>query len=268
MARHRSDGAGELRHLRHHGDRHRRRAVPVAPPQYAIWIPPGVSTAARTRAKSTTPASTSRRRPAPAGLLHAGDQPRHARRAGRFRAARHHLSGYAGRPAHGAGGDRPDAPGARLRQLSAVHHRAAAGRSWRRCSASPATSAARRAGPPPPASPSARCCATASSIWACRSTTGASGCAWSARWACWTRIAGAGCRAPARLQHALGVHRHVPTTDRGIARQRAAAQRRRAAGIGVGHCGRSAAPAGGARPANRVIHASDARHGRTRDNSA
>ena len=71
-----------------------------------------------------------------------------------------------------------------------------------------------------------------------------------------------------RLQHALGVHRHVPTTDRGIARQRAAAQRRRAAGIGVGHCGRSAAPAGGARPANRVIHASDARHGRTRDNSA
>ena len=41
--------------------------------------------------------------------------------------------------------------------------------------------------PPPPASPSARCCATASSIWACRSTTGASGCAWSARWACWTR---------------------------------------------------------------------------------
>ena len=41
-----------------------------------------------------------------------------------------------------------------------------------------------------------------------------------------------------------------------------------AAGIGVGHCGRSAAPAGGARPANRVIHASDARHGRTRDNSA
>ncbi|WZB74707.1 helix-turn-helix domain-containing protein [Achromobacter insuavis] len=59
--------------------------------------------------------------------LHAGDQPGHARRAGRLRTARHRLSGYARRPAPGAGRDRPDRRGPRLRQLSAVHPRRHAG---------------------------------------------------------------------------------------------------------------------------------------------
>ncbi|KAJ8133688.1 hypothetical protein OY671_013098, partial [Metschnikowia pulcherrima] len=58
---------------------------------------------------------------------HAGNQPGHARRAGRLRTARRRLSGYARRPAPGAGRDRPDPRGPRLRQLSAVHPRRHAG---------------------------------------------------------------------------------------------------------------------------------------------
>ena len=227
-------------------------------------------TAARTRAKSTTPASTSPRRPAPAcrPLLHAGDQPRHARRAGRFRAARHHLSGYAGRPAHGAGGDRPDAPGARYASYLP---------STTELPLAPILAALQRE--PGDKRGAAHWAATAgiterTLLRHCQQHLGMSFNDWRQRLRgqraghAGRGIAGAGRRAPARLQHALGVHRDVPTADRGIARQRAAARRRRAAGIAVGHCAPSAAPGWRRAPANRVIHASDARHGRTRDNSA